>query len=79
MRDSYAPSYRTDGWRIPRGMSEPRTRLALVQAPAAVLLGKVVNLKNALTDGAGFKILGYCRFGKLVGILAEANACGQIL
>jgi hypothetical protein len=49
------------------------------QAPAEVLLGKVVSLNRALTAGAGFKMLGYCKLGKVVGMLAELSAKGQIL
>ena len=49
------------------------------QVPADLLLGKVVNRSRALSVGAGFKMLGYCRLGNAVGKLELVSACGIIL
>jgi hypothetical protein len=53
--------------------------ILFTQAAPPLLLGKLVNLTRGLNAGVpvvGFKIDGYSKFGKVVGIEVEAITCG---
>src|SRR5687768_15534777 len=48
------------------------------QAPLSLLDGKDVKRNKALNCGAGFSKVGYCKFGKAVGICSAVTVCGMI-